>query len=160
MKKSIIITVILAVLAIVTNAQNINIHNMSGSGSYFSGFSSTDSESWVVENLTVTQEGNTFYVSYSVYTVRESKYAEVPNDTTRYEYSGSFTKLTKRDGSGFDLKCNEDDIKFYTVSVSETRFDNRPEYDHFSIMIHYQIFTKGFYVHLILTPEQYQQVIK
>lgn len=159
--KKIIAIIAIILMAISANAQNININNMTASGSYFSGLYSTKSSSnWTVENLSIADSNDKYIISFNVFYVEKSSFS---NDTTRYEYTGTFTKLTNEDGSKVNYKCIIDDVKFYDIVITDDNFvcEKYPERSHhyINVMIHYQILSKGYSVHFSINYNDWQKLL-
>lgn len=173
MKKILFVLAIVMMFISVSFSQNFTIENVTGKGQYFKGYltniTKTKEENWTVKNLSVTNNGDSCKVSYQVYYVRESPYEEIPNDTTWLSFNGNFAKFTKKDGSGYSLKCVEYSQIYYTIGVSEHKFisEKFPERNshYFSIMIHHNIITsdlisRGYSVCITLNPEEFEKASK
>lgn len=160
-----IITIIAVVLmAITANSQNIQILNKKASGTYFRGMSNLRFDStWTIQNLSIVPDGDTYHVEWNVFNVNESEYNEIPNDTVLYTASGNFKKLSKKDGSSYQFNLKEDDVVFYTVSVSEYKIESEkyPERNshYYIINIHYQVVTSGYSVNITIDYDDWQKMI-
>lgn len=163
MKKFIAIIAIV-LMAITANSQNINLSNIGAKGSFFSSFNySTKTFDWTIDNLSINESDNNYFISFDVFYVTESDYIEIPNDTTRYTFTGEFTKLTKKDGSGITYRCSVNEVTWYNVIISEQELicEKYPErsYHTIDITIIYQVVTKGYSVYFSIDYNDWQNLI-
>lgn len=147
MKKSIIITVILAVIAIVTNAQTLSFYNQKATG-YWKGRTDSSKEQTEaltkllggkfedpldlnIDSLVIRTVNDTTYISFSVTFVYESSFVEIPNYTYNVTVSNVFKRgLTPKtpltDSKSYisfiynrELAPGIPSADFYTVSITE-----------------------------------------